>query len=314
MVALLLVCVAAGRATPAAQSDPSGYTGVQMTRGPQNHLLLQMRVNGRPATFLLDTGADLSFFRADRAAAFGIGLTEAQTFRKGRSFPLGSINDLAAGSANLGATDVALSDASQFRGTAAGPQQTVDGVIGLDLLRRHKALINCHTRQLFLRTDPNRRLNLPATTRALGFVRIPLDENRRGALTVPCSLRGRPARLIVDTGAFVTGLDDDALRFFSLTTRASNLTTRGFDGQIRPVRLAQIDDLKIGGVAIAPQTFAVMDLYGKKKPLRTHTGLRRLEIYAERSPAERILGLLGNELLDQRRGIIDLDSMSLFLK
>lgn len=57
-----------------------------------------------------------------------------------------------------------------------------------------------------------------------------------------------------------------------------------------------------------------MDLDGKKKQLRTYTGINRIEYYAPRSSAERIIGVLGNELLDQRRAIIDLDSKSLFLK
>ncbi|MEP6955198.1 MAG: aspartyl protease family protein [Chthoniobacterales bacterium] len=301
-------------AAPPPSLDLPGYSGVQMRRGPQNHLLVAVQVNGRPATFLVDTGSDLSFFRIDRAATFALIASGDQTFRRGRAFPRAQASSLAIGGVELGATAMALADASQFRGTAPAAQGSVDGVIGLDLLGKHKAVINCHTRQLFLRRDPNRTLNVAAIAGSLGFVRIPLDETRQGGLTVPINLRGRPARLSVDTGAFVTGFDDDALRAFSLKTKPSHLTTRGFDGQIRPVQLAQIDNLKIGGVAIAPQTFAVMDLYGKKKSLRTHTGIGRIEYYAPRAPADRIVGVLGNELLDQRQAIIDLDSKSLFLK
>ena len=313
--ALLLLNVAATRPASAHGLQFPGYTGVQMTRGPQNHLLVQAQVNGRPASFLVDTGANLSFFRVDRAAAFGVTPSGAQKFRQGRAFPLASIRELAIGSIAFGTIEVALADSSQFRGTSSGAERSVDGVIGLDLLGRRRALINCHTRQLFLRTDSNRGINLGPVTASLGFKRIPLGETREGGLTVPISLCGRRAQLIVDTGAFVTGFDDDALRAFNLATKPSNLTTRGFDGKIRPVQLARIEDLRIGNVPIAPQTFAVMDLYGKKKQQRAYTGINRIEYYAPRSPAaERIVGVLGNELLDQRRVIIDLDSKSLFLK
>lgn len=50
--------------------------------------------------------------------------------------------------------------------------------------------------------------------------------------------------------------------------------------------------------------------------MRPFTGINRIERYAEREFAagDRVFGLLDNELLDQRRAIIDLKSMSLFVK
>ena len=307
------LAVASALAAPNPQLSFPGFVGVQMARGPQNHLVLQARVNAQPATFLVDTGADITFIRADRAQEFGAGRTGEEARRRGTSFALAAVQELSIGSVRVAGTTVALSDASQFRGTAPGGQ-SADGVIGMDLLRRHSAVINCRTRQLFLKTDPARRLDLSAITRGLGFLKISLDRTRRGALAVPCTLRARPGRMLVDTGAFVTGFDDDVLRARGFTTRPSTLTTRGLDGQIRPVELAQIDDLKIAGIPIAPQTFAVIDLYGKQKGLRTYTGLGRVELYATRAPAEQIVGVLGNDLLDQRRAIIDVGNMSLYLK
>jgi predicted aspartyl protease len=309
----IILCAAPALAAPSAQISFPGFVGVQMRRGPQNHLIVQAQVNGKPATFLVDTGADISFFRADRAQQFALRPQGGEVQRRGRSFRVAAIGNFSIGGASFGPTEVALVSASQFRGTAPG-RGIPDGVIGLDLLKRRDAIINCRTRQLFLKTDPASRLDLQGITRPMGFTRISLDVTRRGAFTVPVRVRGRAGRLLVDTGAFVTGLDDDALRALGVSTRPSGLTTRGFDGEIRPFELAQIDDLKIAGVPIAPQTFAVMDLYGKKKPLRTFTGLNRIEYYAQRSPAEQILGVLGNELLDQRNAIIDIGGMSLFLK
>ncbi len=77
-----------------------------------------------------------------------------------------------------------------------------------------------------------------------------------------------------------------------------------------------MNDLHIGDVAIAPQSFAVIDLFDSRKQMRTFTGINRIEVYAEKNPVpgDRILGLLGNELLDQREAIIDLETMKLFLK
>jgi hypothetical protein len=285
-----------------------------MTRGPQNHLIMPARVNGTPVRLLVDTGADASFFRSDRDAALGLTRTGEAIRRRGRSFPLAMVNRLEVADFSLGAATIALSDAAQLRGTGPGPDRTVDGVIGLDLLRRHNAVINCHTRQLFLKVAPGPLLDISKATSGLGFTRIALDGFPRRDVAVPATIRGQKGKLVVDTGAFVTGLDDDAMRALGVTTRPSALTTRGLDGKVRPVALADIRELRIAGIPIAPQSFAVMDLYGKKKAVRTHTGLGRLEFYAARNPAERQWGVLGNELLDQRRAIIDLGSNALFLK
>ncbi len=311
--AILLLCGGAQIALAAKEAHPAGYASAQMQRGPQNHLILRAMVNGRPASFLIDTGSTISFLRSDHAEHFGVRSTSETTTRGGRTFPLAIISKLEVGGTSLGQISVALTVAAYLRGTAPGSGAT-DGVLGLDLLRREKAIINCHTREIFFKTDPTARLDLSNTTRALGFARISLEERRAGDLTVACRLRGRNGRLVVDTGAFVTGIDDDAARLLGLTTKPSKLTSRGLDGRVRSLQLAQIDDLQIGGIAIAGQPFAVMDLFGEKKELRTHTGLGRIEYYEPRSPGAEVFGVLGNELLDHRRAIIDLENMILYFK
>ena len=313
MAGLLLAALLPSLAAESERLATPAYDRVPLTRGPQNHLLAAAQVNGQPAILLVDTGADVSFIRRDRAQAFGIAIQTSEVRRRGRSFPLGSVASLTVGPAQLGSTTVALADASQFGGTAPG-QRAADGVLGLDLLRRYRAIINCHTRELFLKTRPGAALELRAATAASGHTRIPLEQTRRGGITARCAIHGHRGKLLVDTGAFVTGFDDDGLRGRGIAMRPSTLTTRGIDGQVRPVQLAEITNLTIGSIRIAPQTFAVIDLYGKKKPLRTYTGVGQVEYYRPFPAADRILGVLGNELLDQHRAIIDFGTLSLFMK
>lgn len=310
---VLIFCFGIHCAVVAKKPGPAGYASARLERGPQNHLVLRAIVDGKPASFLIDTGTTVAFLRSDRAEHFGVRTTSETTTRSGRAFPLGSVSDLSVGGVSLGSITFALTAAAQLRGTVPGGG-AADGVVGLDLLRREGAIINCHTREIFFKTDPAARLDLTNTTRAMGFSRIPLDERRTGDLTVACRLRGRNGRLLVDTGAFVTGIDDDAARVLGLTTKPSKLTARGLDGRIRTLQLAQIDDLQIGGLPIAAQPFAVLDLFGEKKRLRTFTGLGRIEYYGPRKPGADVFGVLGNELLDQRRAIIDLENMVLFMK
>lgn len=313
-----LCCIATGQTSAADSLNLPGYQGVQMTRGSQNHLLMSATINGHPATLLVDTGSDTSFLQADRAQAFGMRALGEETRRNGQNFALAPVNDLRAGNTSLGSSTFALYQASQLSGPVPGAGgKSADGLLGLDLLTRHKAVINCHTRQLFFKTDPNIRLDLASITKGLGFVQIGMEQNRNSAIiSVPCKIRGRAGRLQVDTGAFLSGLDDEAVRSLGLQTTPSALTSRGLDGKIRPIDLAQVDDLTIGGLPIAPQKLVSMDVFARKKARRTYTAFNKIEYYMRRdiSRPQPIFGLLGNELLDQRRAIIDLDRMALFLK
>lgn len=318
LVLFLCLLVANGPAAAEPREALSGYVAMQMSRGPENHLLLHARINGNPVTLLLDTGADVSCLRADRARQLGVRLLDETARTGGKAFPVGEVSDLQAGDAHLAKVRFALYPTAES-GTAVPGEvasAAADGLIGTDLLRLNGAVINCHTRELFFQTDGAHRLDLAGATRALGFRKVTLTTYKHYFLAAPCHLSGRLGLMIVDTGAFVTALADDAARAFTIKTIPSRLTARGFDGRIRPIELAQVSDLRIGDVAIAPQTFAVIDLFDSRKKVRAFTGLNRIERYAEKDfPAgERIFGLLGNELLDQRRAIVDFGTMSLFLK
>ena len=307
---VLIVCAGELQGAPL-----GGYVATPLTRGPQNHLVASGSVNGRAATFLVDTGASASFLQSDRAQSFGVRLSGMEAPTDGRSFPVAVADDLRLGATSVGNTNFSIYRAAQLGGPVPGRgRRPADGIIGLDVLRRFRGVINCRSRQLFLARNPARRLNLATTARAEGFTAIPIEETRRG-LTVPCVISGRHGRLVLDTGAFLTGLDDDAARLLGLAAEPSAGKARGFDGRVQPLQLVQVNDLRIGSVTIPPQKFVVTDLF-RRKQLRAVTGLNRIEFYAPPSEArgERIYGLLGNELLDLHRAIIDLDTMTLFMK
>src|SRR4029434_805351 len=127
---------------------------------------------------------------------------------QGESWPVGFVQNLAAGSMSFGSRLVALRRSSHAGAAHAG----FDGVLGLDILFRHKALINCRTKLVSFKIDQARRLDLGSVAHSERFTRVPIQREETGALTVQCSIRGQPTRLLVDTGAFVTILHEGLVR------------------------------------------------------------------------------------------------------
>ena len=71
----------------------------------------------------------------------------------------------------------------------------VDGVLGLNILLRYKAVINCRSQMVFFKVDQRRRTNLAAIAGPENFIRVPVNRAQNGALTVRCSVNGRIGRL-----------------------------------------------------------------------------------------------------------------------
>src|SRR5262249_34034600 len=122
----------------------------------------------------------------------------------GELLPVGFVQNVSAGGMNFGSSLVTLRSSTHSTGGTNGGH--VDGMLGLDILLRHKALINCRTKLVFFKVDQRRPINLSSAAASERFTRVPIQTEENGALTVPCSIRGQPTRLLLDTGAFVTML------------------------------------------------------------------------------------------------------------
>ena len=136
----------------------AGYKAVPVHYGPLNKMIMSVQINGQPANLLVDTGSNEIILDADAAQSFGvrpsqrgwryIGFTEIG----GQLLPVGFVQTLNAGSMNFGSSPVVLRNSIRS-GTGNG---RVDGVLGLQVLRRHRAVINCRTRLVFFKLDPAR--------------------------------------------------------------------------------------------------------------------------------------------------------------
>ena len=278
----------------------SEYKAVRVHYGPLNKMIMSARINGQRADLLVDTGSNQVILNAAAAASFGIRPSQGSlryirfTQINGQELPVGFAQNLTAGGMRFGGTLVTLRESrhSDTGGT------DVDGVLGLDVLTRHKAVINCRTKLIFFKVDQSRQMDLTSVASEEKFTRIPLRRERNGALTVPCSIRGQPARLFVDTGAFLTIFHEAFLKSVGIPMEATRISAHFAPGASRKISAGQINDLKIGHFKMPPAKF----------------GVTVLPNFTLRQGSARVSGILGMDTLYDRYAIIDLDGMNLFLK
>jgi predicted aspartyl protease len=281
-------------------SQLSGYKAVRVHYGRWNKMIIPVHINGQPANLLVDTGASHVMLDADDATSFGLkpsqrGLRYIRFSEiNGQELPLGFAQNLTAGSMSFGSVLVTLRN-SGYSGTGS---DHVDGVLGLDILSRYKTVINCRTKLVFFKTDQARQLHLSSVALAEKFARIPLRREENGALTVPCSIRGQPARLLVDTGAFITTFHKAFVRSLGIASEPTRVSAHFARGSMRNVSAGQIDDLEIGDF----------------KAPRAKFGVAALPNFALQQGSTTISGILGIDTLYNYHAIIDFGGMNLFLK
>jgi len=287
-----------------------GYKAVPVYYEPLNKMIMPVRINGQAAKLLVDTGATQVILNRDAAELAGVTplqrslgqirfLVPNQVFTlrskiNGTVFPVGFAQYITAGSMNFGSRAVALRDSIQSETDAC----RIDGVLGLDILLPHKAVINCRTRLVFFKVDQGRRINLASIAASEKFTRVPIQREENGTLTVSCSIRGQPARLLIDTGAFVTALHEPFVKSLGLVPEPTRIYAQFGRGPSKRLSAAKINDLRIGGFKAPPEKFGV--------------GL--LPQFALQQGSSKIAGILGMDTLYICHAIIDLDEMNLFLK
>ena len=276
-----------------------GYKAVRVHYGPLNKMIMSVRINGQPANLLVDTGSNQLILDAEAAESFGVrpspsGLLYIRSTKiQGQSLPVGFVQNMSAGSMNFGSSLVTLRRSSH----ADAADGAFDGVLGLDILFRHKALINCRTKLVFFKVDQARRINLGSVATSEKFTRVPIQREETGALTVPCSIRGQPTRLLVDTGAFVTILHEGFVKSLGLAAEPTRISAQFGRGASKRISAAKINDLSIGMFKLPPEKI----------------GIAPLPQFALQQGDTKIAGILGMDTLYICHAIIDLDGMNLFL-
>ena len=125
-----------------------GYTGVPMRALSTGHHVVDVTLNGRRASFVLDTGANATVIDSAYAGQFGL---TGRAVARGPAIGIGGTSDaaqLAIESFRIGRVTtrqrtIMVTDLSQFTGMLTPLSgRTVHGIVGQDVLKEHRAVVD----------------------------------------------------------------------------------------------------------------------------------------------------------------------------
>jgi predicted aspartyl protease len=280
-------------------------SGVSLSRSTGNHLFVPVRVNNRPAWFAVDTGAALTIVDANKAKTLGVS-ARSETVQlprqievNDRTVPVAHVERLELGADNLGAGPVALIDLREFRGRLRGSNNLVamDGIIGLDILERYAAVIDCQNQRIYLQTAGTRPQGIGANFRRQRMNAVPMRITHSGALEVEGRIGRNRYSFVVDTGGFETLIPFSVAVQNGVTVLRTTVNAKGIHSKEKPVGLALTPLVEIGKYSLGPMLVGVTGLPEGPEDLRYPFG-----------------GLIGADFFFDHHGVIDVGNKTLYFR
>ena len=135
----------------------------------------------------------------------------------------------------------------------------------------------------------------------LGFTAVPLRRTTAtGHHLVEARLNGREALFILDTGANLSVVDEPHARAFGLTERGARPGAGVAIGGSVSARQVSIESLELGGVAVRQRRIVVARLGNLTAAMGPLAG-------------GDVHGLIGQDVLNEHRAVIDMDRPLLYL-
>ena len=297
-------------AAPKPRGEENGsprFEALPLLRSEQNHLLVKAYINGKPALLGVDSGAPISAIALKRRSHFRLTGIPGSSTLPARLQINGAFNNVAIarnfriGALNLVDEPVVVVDlSSSGRASRLLHEQEIDGILGADILFPTGAVLDCQKEMLTLKMDPNFAGKTPGTE-FRGLKSVPIRVSETYNLYVDAAINGKPARLMVDTGAFATLLHRGFVRSLHVPLHETPFSSSAVNLKQRGVQIARIKRLSVGAVDIVGKDVGVVDLEGL-----IHTDLLR--------GSQPVAGLLGAEILKSHHGIIDFGTRTLYLK
>ncbi len=156
-----------------------GYRGVPLRELSTGHHVVEVRLNGRPATFVLDTGANATVLHADHAEDFA--LSERATARGGAigiGGPMAArqvrIESFAIGDVPTRQRRIMTTNLSQLTETLAPlAGRPIHGIVGQDVMKEHRAVVDVDGSVVHLQAEDRDPAPVPAERCRSGAVEPP---------------------------------------------------------------------------------------------------------------------------------------------
>jgi predicted aspartyl protease len=276
--------------------ERQGFGGSPLHRRLGNHLFAATTLNGRPAALMIDSGCPFTLI--DRASAERIvlpvketGLSVRSVFGKPQRYGISELRTLAMGNCTFTNVPVQIADKSEINGIR-GPH--LDGLFGAHEMVKFGMVVDCARQMIYVnpgRPTPATASGLADFLHSRGFVRIPMHKNARDHLEIAAAINGRPARLIVDTGAATTLVAYGSGASSGLTWSARGRRTMRRAPHYPSVAVGSIRELTLGELTVHDAEVVMADVLKQVGD-----------------------GFLGEEYLTSNFAVIDFGGMSLYLR
>jgi hypothetical protein len=273
------------------------------------HLFVPVSVNhSTPTWWLLDTGCpfsviDLEYARQLRLStpAGGAEPSSAGVGKDKSRRPRVTCQDLQVGTLDCGGVPLRETPLQTFaaeRSITWHGSFNKAGIIGVDILAKYGALINCRLGQVFFSPQGNLGMS-PAKFQAQGFTPIPLTVTKTNRLEISGTLGNQAFSFIIDTGSPGCLFDNEVrnkarVPFWQTraTVRAPFATVNGAKVSLAPVSDFKLGSYDAGGAYVRFAAFPTNEP-GLEKPFG---------------------GLIGADFLAYRSAIIDIGGRALYLE
>lgn len=285
-----------------------GYQSVKMELR-ENFWYVDAKLNGRARRALVDTGSSHCVVDKGVAGKFPrVGDPEiAGTAGIKRDVAL--IEKLEFGGVvftNVAATVGELREPWEGRvptGSNIAQRSSHDTILGKDFLERSHSVLHIGARMLYLRANaPSAaQTNLLAKTLAAsGMTLVPFREVGWDGWVVSAKFNGHAATLLVDTGAFATGIDSTSAKPWGITGQHTKTGTFGINNRKGSSMITRVELLEVCECRLVKYPVGVSDL-------------SQWGIGASSGLDQPIDGLLGNDVLSRANAILDCGSGRLWV-
>lgn len=282
-----------------------GYGGAQFIQY-QNTYRLPIVANGKPGDLTIDTGSPASVIFRATLKKFGLSYEATEqsvhgVFGKGEEkVGLTTIQKLAMGNLTLMNVRAAVMSEPNSGGFYR-MYGSSDGLFGLREMLKYGAVLDISNHLLLVHAG-GKVSGLSEGIRNIltkqGYTPVDLTVVG-GHLHASAVVNGRPCRLVIDTGAFLTVLDDGFARNAHIGGYNTGQYSQGLGTGARPIQVSQFPELKLGDFVIKNASVTISQLDSE---LLGGDG---------KSPAA---GLLGAEYLGLHGAIFDFNDGTLYLR